>query len=70
MYTSSLSGLRFKKKQGNFQIISESKKNHTVINIDPSKKYQNVFGYGGAFTDSTGINIKSLNSGAAENLIR
>lgn len=28
--------------------------------IDSSKKYQSVFGFGGAFTDAAGINIQSL----------
>ena len=35
-----------------------------------SVKYQKVIGFGGAFTDATGINIASLSKPAQENLIK
>lgn len=28
--------------------------------IDRTKKFQKIYGFGGAFTDATGINLKSL----------
>lgn len=42
----------------------------TVLNIDTSKKYQSILGFGGAFTDSAGINIKNLSEAAQDQLMR
>ncbi|XP_076179383.1 lysosomal acid glucosylceramidase-like [Ptiloglossa arizonensis] len=42
----------------------------TVLNVDTAKKYQKIFGFGGAFTDSAGVNIKSLSQGAQDQLLR
>lgn len=38
--------------------------------IDPSKTYQTVLGFGGAFTDSTGININALPERLQDDLIK
>lgn len=42
----------------------------TVLNIDTSRKYQTILGFGGAFTDSAGINIKNLSDATQDQLIR
>ncbi|KAL3186894.1 hypothetical protein MRX96_004707 [Rhipicephalus microplus] len=41
-----------------------------LLVVDPSKKYQKVFGFGGAFTDATGINIKSLPANMQDDIIK
>ncbi|GMR50835.1 hypothetical protein PMAYCL1PPCAC_21030, partial [Pristionchus mayeri] len=41
-----------------------------VVLVDPSTVYQDIIGFGGAFTDSTGINIRSLPEQAQNTLIR
>lgn len=42
----------------------------TVLNIDTSKKYQTILGFGGAFTDSVGINIRNLSDATQDQLMR
>lgn len=37
--------------------------------MDRSKTYQTILGFGGAFTDSSGINIAQLPEAAQENLL-
>ena len=41
-----------------------------VIKLNKNVTYQKVFGFGGAMTDAAGINIASLSSGTADNLIK
>ncbi|KAJ8968114.1 hypothetical protein NQ317_006268 [Molorchus minor] len=70
--------------QGKYQIYSTSKNNPgfnsvtgfshvkeaaTTVKVDSATTHQNVIGFGGAFTDSTGINIKSLPEEVQEKLI-
>lgn len=40
------------------------------ILIDSTQKYQKILGFGGAFTDSTGINIKDLDQNAQNFLLK
>ena len=40
-----------------------------VITIDRNIKYQQIIGFGGAFTDAAGINIAKLSEEAQQNLI-
>ncbi|KAI7815272.1 glucosylceramidase [Rhyzopertha dominica] len=40
------------------------------ITVDRSTTYQNILGYGGAFTDSTGINIAALSDASQEYLLK
>lgn len=42
----------------------------TTITVDSKKKYQKIIGFGGAFTDATGINIVKLSRATQEQLIR
>ena len=41
-----------------------------VFTIDRSKTYQSIIGFGGAFTDSTSMNILSLSEGAQDHLLK
>lgn len=41
-----------------------------MIVIDKSKKFQIIYGFGGAFTDATGINVKLLSRRSRENLLK
>ncbi|CAG2109213.1 unnamed protein product [Medioppia subpectinata] len=62
VYESSKSGHRLDKSVLNFGQKSVPKANKSVtINVDKSQAlYQAIIGFGGAFTDAAGINIKSL----------
>jgi hypothetical protein len=55
VYSSNRAGLRFHRTIQNFTSDAAPQ-----IYINPRKEYQTVLGWGGAFTDSTGININSL----------
>lgn len=65
-YTSNLEGLRFEREVENFLTTGNS--NAHVI--DHSVTYQTIVGFGGAFTDATGINFNILDEQTREHLIR
>lgn len=66
-FTSNQDGLRFKQSGGSFENTAD---NSRVIQIDVSKTYQTIEGFGGAFTDATGINVKALSEAAGEKLLK
>nr|XP_034195792.1 lysosomal acid glucosylceramidase-like [Osmia lignaria] len=66
-YVSSKAGLRMKPKEGQFGSCQQTT---DTLTIDTTKKYQTIFGFGGAFTDSAGINIKKLSEAAQDQIIR
>lgn len=66
LYTSNSRGLRFRKIVGRFQ--NPELYVYGVV-IDKTKKFQEIVGFGGAFTDSTGINIGSLDNQTQDNLL-
>lgn len=66
-YTSNKSGLRFEKETANFSKLGDSE-NKVVIR--PDEKFQEIDGFGGAFTDSVGINILSLEEDIQNKLMR
>ncbi|XP_034195789.2 lysosomal acid glucosylceramidase-like [Osmia lignaria lignaria] len=68
-YVSSKAGLRMKPKEGQFGSCHQTLFTDTLT-IDTTKKYQTIFGFGGAFTDSAGINIKKLSQAAQDQIIR
>lgn len=41
-----------------------------LLVVDSSKEYQKVLGFGGAFTDATGINVKSLPTNMQEEILK
>ncbi|KAK7085975.1 hypothetical protein SK128_000066 [Halocaridina rubra] len=66
--TSSRDGLRFhvEYKVPEIQATPDA----IVVQVNHSYTRQAIMGFGGAFTDSTGMNIATLSSGAQENLLR
>lgn len=64
LYESAKSGLRFSPSSLAFkQDIPEENsyfKFSTSIEIDSTKKFQTLLGFGGAFTDAVGVNLRSL----------
>ncbi|XP_018564712.1 putative glucosylceramidase 3 [Anoplophora glabripennis] len=51
---------KFSEKRGRSQ---------NIIKVNIEKRYQKIIGFGGAFTDATGININSLDEAVQENLL-
>ena len=46
------------------------KVNGSVIALNRTKRYQTILGFGAAFTDAAGINIKNISIPTQENLIQ
>ncbi|XP_076762712.1 putative glucosylceramidase 2 [Xylocopa sonorina] len=68
-YVSNKDGLRLDLRTGDFGSCNNSA-NDIVLNINTTKRYQTIFGFGGAFTDSAGFNIKKLSNATQNNLLR
>ncbi|CAH1187047.1 unnamed protein product [Phyllotreta striolata] len=66
-FVSNQEGLRFQKKVGEF--ISDDGPTANVIQLG-SNTYQTIMGFGGAFTDSTGYNIKNVKDQLGDTLMR
>ena len=60
VFQSSKDGDRFKESQLKFGAKAANASKAQTIVIDRSKTYQKIIGFGGAFTDASGLNIKSL----------
>lgn len=72
LYESTKSGLRFKESEIEFvkQNSGSAAATSTVtITVDSDAKYQTINGFGGAFTDSTGQMLKSVNESLADLLL-
>lgn len=67
IFTSNEDGLRFEKSNG--LLSDNSALNIYKLEVDRSKKHQTIFGYGGSFTDSAGLNIASLSKSTQNNLL-
>ncbi|CAL4071150.1 unnamed protein product, partial [Meganyctiphanes norvegica] len=67
MYTSSKDGLRFSKSSGSAE---EQPTGNQVIEVNHDNEYQTILGFGGAFTDSTGLNVAALSSSTQDYFIR
>ena len=67
VYESTLNGkrLEFRKTPSN---LFETTLNIT-ININQSKQFQKIFGFGGAFTDAVGINLLKLSNSTQKRLL-
>jgi hypothetical protein len=50
--------------------MSQKQKFSYVLVFFEDEKYQNIFGWGGAFTDSAGINIATLDEAGQDLLIK
>ncbi|GLV40112.1 Glucocerebrosidase 1a [Carabus blaptoides fortunei] len=67
LYTSNKDGLRFNKTIGDFN--QHFIRSDVTIKIDHDTKYQTILGWGGAFTDSAGININALKGIVRQHLL-
>ena len=70
VFETSRSGDRLREVQLKFG--SKVRSNVTLkhsINIDRTKKYQKIIGFGGAFTEASGLNIKTLPKELQNNII-
>ncbi|VEN61154.1 unnamed protein product, partial [Callosobruchus maculatus] len=67
VYTSSADGLRFQKKVQQFVFNGKDLDEQITIG---NQTYQQILGFGGAFTDSTGINIMKMDKGLQEKILR
>lgn len=65
-YTSNKNGLRFEKETGDF--VNTSEKENKIF-INSGEIFQNIVGFGGALTDSTGINVMSLDEDVRNKLM-
>ncbi|CAN7939571.1 unnamed protein product, partial [Ixodes hexagonus] len=71
-YESNKAGKRFDKTTLSFDEPGKPNKKGDPITvvIDSSKKYQSIFGFGGAFTDAAGINLQSLPEELQDDLLK
>lgn len=65
--TSTQNGSRYLKTVREFDTVATSS---NIIYINKNKTYQKINGFGGALTDTTGININSLPKAAGDHLMR
>ncbi|KAJ9573851.1 hypothetical protein L9F63_008775, partial [Diploptera punctata] len=68
-YVSSKDGRRFYNIAGTFQNTFQDGDAEAVFTVNQEITYQEMFGFGGAMTDASGINIASLSESAQENLL-
>ncbi|KAJ8974330.1 hypothetical protein NQ317_002513 [Molorchus minor] len=66
LYTTSESQLGLNSRTGSFSSVQQSSVSTVAIG---KRRFQTIIGFGGAFTDATGINIRSLPEGAQDNLL-
>uniref|UniRef100_A0AC35GP55 Glucosylceramidase n=2 Tax=Panagrolaimus sp. PS1159 TaxID=55785 RepID=A0AC35GP55_9BILA len=69
IFKSSLSGERLTRSVITF-VKQSSKAESFNFKLDASKQYQQIIGFGGAFTDATGINLNKLSPNVSKNIIR
>ncbi|XP_032527861.2 lysosomal acid glucosylceramidase-like [Danaus plexippus] len=72
-YTSSKSGLRFSITQGDIEDADTSYSSADygkVFDLQPSKVYQAIEGFGGAATDAAGINWKKMKPAIQDTLVK
>lgn len=60
VFESSKDGDRFKETVLKFVVTPVNVSKKQTVTIDRKKTFQKIIGFGGAFTDSTGLNIKTL----------
>ena len=71
LFESNKAGDRFKETQLKHDVFHENLElmPSQTISIDKQLEYQKIYGFGGAFTDTTGMLLKSVPESLAENLI-
>ncbi|XP_060866728.1 lysosomal acid glucosylceramidase-like [Metopolophium dirhodum] len=70
LYTSSNAGSRMRRSSGSFVPSLDSQWSGDEIDVDATTTYQTIHGFGGAFTDSVGINVKALSPNTQLNLLK
>ncbi|KAH7706576.1 O-glycosyl hydrolase family 30 protein [Aphelenchoides avenae] len=72
VFTTSRSGKRFNRTTIDFgkELPDADSSNKIRLKVDASKTYQEVFGFGGAFTDSAGIQLRRLSARARKHLLK
>ncbi|XP_076289098.1 lysosomal acid glucosylceramidase-like [Lasioglossum baleicum] len=68
-YVSSKDGQRLNFSEKQFGQCPTSLIPPLTLNVDKSQQYQKILGFGGAFTDSVGINIKKLSEPVQKKLL-
>ncbi|KAF8357905.1 hypothetical protein PRIPAC_92900, partial [Pristionchus pacificus] len=66
VYRSDINGARMDKAN----VQQKTKADGVIVELDPSTLYQEIIGFGAAFTDSSGYNIKSLPKDAQDLLLK
>ncbi|XP_033343094.2 lysosomal acid glucosylceramidase isoform X1 [Megalopta genalis] len=69
-YVSNKGGDRLRMSSGKFSPDENHSPSEEHLVLNRSKTYQTILGFGGAFTDSVGINIKKLSPATQDQLIR
>lgn len=70
LYTSSNTGIRMRRSDGSFVPSLDSQWTGDEIDVDAATTYQTMHGFGGAFTDSVGINVMALSPNSQLNLLK
>lgn len=79
LYTSSLSGKRLERTtgafdavrpQGSFIFTRNALAGDVVVTLNASRTFQEITGFGGAFTDATGYNVFGLSAGSRANFLK
>lgn len=68
-YRSSMDGERLSFMEKDFDECVAPVLGGVTLNVDSSIQYQQILGFGGAFTDSAGINIQQLSEAAQDRLL-
>jgi len=71
VYTTSASGKRFERTTAQFQpiLLPPLGSVPVSVNTSPATRYQTIIGFGGAFTDSAGVNLNRLSHAASSKLL-
>nr|XP_031838819.1 lysosomal acid glucosylceramidase-like [Nomia melanderi] len=69
-YVSNKGGDRLRMTTGKFNSNKTSSVSGEHLILNSKKKYQTILGFGGAFTDSVGINLRKLSPATQDQLIR
>lgn len=70
LYTSTNDGSRMLRSSGSFVPSLDSQWSGDEIDVDATTTYQTIHGFGGAFTDSVGINVMALSPNTQLNLLK
>ena len=63
-------GDRLKETKLNFSKTLDISNNSLILTLNHSKTYQKIIGFGGAFTDASGLNLNTLPQSLAQNAIK